>query len=82
MGIVDSTALAELIREELGGAVARERLDHLTHKIAQLEAEWEEMPVPPDQMGYTASSLCSDICILAERIMAGDKIRVYRKKQV
>ncbi len=73
--------LMDLLQERLKGAIPEEKVNALVSDILELEGGWEEMNVSHQDMGYSMSVSCTDICWLADQVDHGAVIKLYRKKK-
>ncbi len=73
--------LLSLLEARLKGALPPEAVQILAGEILELENGWEEMHISHQDMGYSVSVKCSDICWLADQVDHGAVLKLYRKKK-
>ena len=73
--------LTNLLQNRLRGVVPQGKMDQLVGDILALEGGWEEMNISHQDMGYSMSVNCPDICWLAAQVDQGAVIKLYRKKK-
>ncbi len=73
--------LTELLKGRLQSIVPEEKVKQLVNDILELEGGWEEMNISHQDMGYSMSVNCPDICWLADQVDHGAVIKLYRKKK-
>ena len=79
--VIPRKELVTLIQDRLKGALPQEKVDELAGDILSLEGEWEEMDISHEDMGYSVSVNCQDICWLADQVDHGAVFKLYRKKK-
>lgn len=73
--------LVKSLKRKLDGRLSEAEIDALAKEITGLQGDWEEINIDPQEMGYTMSVDCSDICALAEAIAKGREIRFFMRKE-
>jgi hypothetical protein len=73
--------LMELLQKRLRSLVPGDKVDQIANEILELEGGWEEMNISHQDMGYSTSVSCPDICWLADQVDQGAVIKLYRKKK-
>jgi len=79
--MIPQKRLQELLEKRLKGLVPEDQIEVLLSEIENLSDDWEEMGVSHQQMGYSLSLNCPDICWLADQVDKGEVIRIFRRKK-
>lgn len=74
-----------ILKRHFGKKVDETRLNlaakDLFALVAEETLEWEDMRVAPEEMGFSVSSECSNICQLAAAAAEGAELKVLRRKR-
>lgn len=70
----------KVLNKYLDLPLTAELIGQITAEIVALQREWEELEIPPEEMGYSASVNCVDICAIDKLIEQGEIIKFFRKR--
>ena len=71
--------VTDVLAKEIGSVLSWEKVEKLVLALHEIDDEWEPMQADPDKLGYTMSTLCPDICLLAQQVKDGYEIRFLRR---
>ncbi len=80
--MIPKSEIEATLVKHFGASCSEEKIHAVSGELANLEMEWEEMDIKFQDLGLSMSVQCSDICFLAEHLLAGDKIRFFRKREL
>lgn len=71
--------VTDVLAREINSVLTWEKVRNIVSELQRMDDEWEPMEVPVDELGYTMSTLCPDICRLAEQAAKGYEFRFLRR---
>ncbi len=78
--MIIKSEVCTLLEQRLGGQLSGDEISALAAEIEELQTGWEEVHFDSQEMGYTLSVECLDICALAEAVGQGKEIRFFKRR--
>ena len=76
--MVTISDVTDVLAKELDTVLSWDKIFKIVSELHKMDDEWEPMEVPEEELGYTMSTLCPDICLLAQA-REGYEIRFLRR---
>ncbi len=70
--------VTDVLAKEMDSVLSWDKICKIVSELHKVDDEWELMDVPEEKLGYTMSTLCPDICLLAQT-REGYEIRFLRR---
>lgn len=71
--------VTDVLARNVDSILSWDKIEKIVIELHQIDDEWEPMEVPTEKLGYTMSTLCPDICLLAEQAAEGYEFRFLRR---
>lgn len=71
--------VTDVLSGNLDSVLSWDKIREIVFELHQIDDEWEPMEVPTEKLGYTMSTLCPDICLLAQQTAKGHEFRFLRR---
>lgn len=77
--MVTISDVTDALAKEVDSVLSWDKILKIVSELHKIDDEWEPMEVPEEKLGYTMSTLCPDICLLAQEARQGYEIRFLRR---
>ncbi len=78
--MISISDVTDALAKNVDSVLSWDKIEQIIIELHEMDDDWEPMDAPAEKLGYTMSTLCPDICLLANQAAAGYEFRILRRK--